>query len=112
MAKSYLDEKYSIIYVTCSELKDSAQIGLTLLYEKLAACVTVIPSTISIYRWKDNIQQDSEVQLVIKTRSSSFSEVSKLIKELHSAELPEIIAVEITQATDEYKKWLYDETNK
>ena len=112
MLYSYLDEDYSLMYVTCSKLDEAKEIAKTLVEEKLAACVSIIPDIISVYRWDGKVHQEGEVLLKIKTRESLFTEVSEKIMELHSATLPEIISVEIQDATDDYKKWLFDETDK
>jgi periplasmic divalent cation tolerance protein len=110
MQNYYLDDEYSVIYITCPSLDEARNIATILVEEKLAACVSIIPEIISTYRWDNKIQAYSETQLMVKTKASLFSELSVRVKELHSATLPEIIEVSIIQATNEYKMWLHDET--
>lgn len=105
-------DEYSIIYITCPSVEEARTIAKALVEERLAACVTIIPEIISTYRWENKVQEYSESKLMVKTRSSFFDKIATRVKSLHSATLPEIIEVRISQATAEYKMWLFDETKQ
>lgn len=77
---------------------------------RLAACVNIIPGVLSIYRWKDDVQADPEVQLVIKTRASLRERVAQWITENHTYDTPEVIALPIEGGSQEYLAWLRRET--
>ena len=71
---------YSIIYVTTSKNLESKKIARKLIEEKLAACINIIPTIVSIYLWKGEIEEDSESIMLIKTRSEMVERVIKRIE--------------------------------
>jgi periplasmic divalent cation tolerance protein len=76
----------------------------------LAACVNIISGLRSIYRWKGKIWDEWELLLLIKTRIALFPQVEDKIKELHSYEVPEIVATHITRGSETYLNWLKEST--
>jgi periplasmic divalent cation tolerance protein len=82
------------------------EIARALVTERLAACVNVGAAMTSIYRWKENIEQETERQMVIKTTADRVKSVEQRIKELHSYELPECLVVEMTGGSDAYLNWV------
>jgi periplasmic divalent cation tolerance protein len=77
-----------------------------LVEERKAACVNIVPGVDSLFRWKGKIDSARESLLLVKTRASLFSEIISLVKETHSYEVPEIIALPIIGGSEEYLKWL------
>ena len=92
-----------LVLSTCANLEEAKKIANTLVKERLAACVNIMPQIFSIYEW-EGLQEDSEVLLLIKTRSLEL--VEERIKELHSYEVPEIIAIKIKDGSQEYLEWM------
>lgn len=84
----------------------AGQIADALVSEKLAACVNIIPSIMSVYRWKDVIEYGEEQLLLIKTSESVWPLLETRILELHPYELPEIIAVPIQTGQADYIQWI------
>ncbi|PZV26095.1 MAG: divalent-cation tolerance protein CutA [Snowella sp.] len=101
---------YSVVLVTAASQAEATAIATMLIEEKLAACVNVFPVQ-SIYQWQGRIQQESEFQLIIKTNLAKFSELSSRIQEIHSYEVPEIIALPIVSGSESYLAWLSDILN-
>jgi len=81
-----------------------------LISKKLAACVNVQAACTSFYRWQDKIETTSELPIFIKTLAQHYAEVEKTIKAMHPDELPEIIAVPISDGLPAYLQWISDET--
>jgi periplasmic divalent cation tolerance protein len=106
----YLTDEFSITLVTVPNLEEARKIAKTLVDERLAACVSIIPQIISTYRSEGEVAEYEEVQLLVKSRSSVFAKLTQRVKELHPATLPEIIEIAIQQMPDDYKMWLSDET--
>ena len=98
-----------IVLSTVSSEGEGAKIALTLVGEGLAACVNIVPGIRSIYRWKGNVCDDKEVLLLIKTRKDFFEVVRERTREIHSYEVPEIIALDIEQGHPPYLQWIRDE---
>jgi periplasmic divalent cation tolerance protein len=101
---------YIIVFVTAASEEEAALIGKALVGERLAACVNILPSIRSIYRWQSRIEDSQEVLLIIKTKSILFENLKKRVKELHSYSVPEIIALPLVDGDEQYLSWLSQET--
>jgi periplasmic divalent cation tolerance protein len=96
-----------IIVLTNTGSQDEARkIASALVERKLAACVNIIPAVESTYWWKGNIETAPEWTLLIKTVRSNFEAVRDAIRELHSYDLPECIAIAIDDGSPEYLSWI------
>ncbi|MBL1210135.1 divalent-cation tolerance protein CutA [Geminocystis sp. GBBB08] len=102
---------FGVILVTIGNEKEGLMIAKTLIEENLAACVNFLPIN-SVYRWQGKICEDSEWQLIIKTDLGLFSILENRIKELHSYDLPEIIALPIIKASQSYLNWIEENVIK
>jgi periplasmic divalent cation tolerance protein len=85
-------------------------LAAALVDEHLAACVNILAPCQSVYRWQGAIEQISEVPLVIKTTTARYAAVETAIRARHPYELPEIIAVPVTQGLPDYLVWVTRET--
>ena len=97
---------YIIIFVTASNRKEANKIAQRLLKNKLAACVNILDKIKSIFWWQGKIDQADEVLLIIKSNRKKLPKIIKLIKSIHSYEVPEIIAVPIYDGYKPYLKWI------
>jgi periplasmic divalent cation tolerance protein len=95
-----------VVLVTTSSIKEARKIANTLVEERLAACVNVLPKIRSYYRWKGGVQSDEECLLVIKSSRPRFIGLRKAIERLHSYKVPEIICLPIVEGADPYMNWL------
>ena len=101
---------YKIIFCTCLSDEIAKLIATTLVKNKLAACVNIIPNVMSIYQWDKQVMCDSEVKLVIKSTEKLFPLIESSIKALHPYDTPEIIAMNIQQGNEEYLHWINEST--
>jgi len=101
---------YCIILNTTSNIDEAKKIAYSLVESKLAACVNIIPKMISIYSWKEDIWEDEEYLIIIKTRKDNFEPVKDKIKALHSYELPEIVMLKLEDGFKDYLDWIGKET--
>ena len=96
---------------TTTERKEEAQrIARALVERRLAACVHVVGPIQSTYWWQGQIETAEEWRLEMKTRSALLEPLQRAIRELHSYDVPEIIAVPITGGSQDYLDWLRRET--
>ena len=98
----------NIVLTTAGSQEEARQIAQALVERRLAACVNILPSVESVYRWKDKVETAQEWMLVVKTTGSAFDQVRTLIGELHSYELPECVLLAIENGSAEYLKWITD----
>lgn len=107
-------ETMVVMYTSAPSMEEAKKIASNLVSNKLAACVNIIPQILSVYEWKGNIENGEEFLLMIKTRKSLASEVSTQIKSIHSYELPESIALDISNegSSPAFLNWIGENTNR
>lgn len=96
---------FGVVLVTAASEAEAENLAKSLVEHKLAACVSLSPIR-SIYTWQGEIHVESEWQLVIKTDMAKFEPLKRKVQELHSYEVPEIIAIPIIAGSDAYLNWL------
>jgi len=99
-------DSHILIFVTTSSDEEADKIGKTLVKEKQVACANRVSSIRSFYQWKEELCDSEEVLLLLKSRREHFPEIMKRIKELHSYEVPEIIAIPIVEGSEDYLQWI------
>ena len=95
-----------VVLVTAGSTEEAERIARALVEERLAACVNLVPGIRSIYRWEGKIADDGEILLVAKTRRDSFAALERRVRELHSYEVPEVLALAVTDGSAPYLDWL------
>lgn len=95
----------AIVLTTLGADADAAALARTLVEERLAACVNVLPAMTSVYRWKGQLEQDREQQLVIKTTAARVAALEARLRTLHPYELPELLVLGAA-AGAAYGAWL------
>ena len=98
--------EYRIVLSTASSEEEARRIAKEAVSKKLAACVNIVPKITSIYEWKDEVVEDSEVLMIFKTIGHDLLALEQLIKELHSYEVPEFVAIKIDEGSEEYLRWI------
>lgn len=95
----------TLVVTTCANTREAELLAKDLVERKLAACVQMHTIN-SVYRWQDKVEQESEVQLMIKTTSRTYPRLEEWIKDHHSYDVPEIIALPIEAGSKEYLRWI------
>ena len=105
MAKDVL-----VVLVTCPP--DKAQgIADALVEERVAACVNVVPSLHSVYRWKGAVHHEDEAMLLVKTTKDRFAALKQAVLKHHPYELPEVIAVAVDRGHTPYLEWVIESSH-
>ena len=97
---------FLMVYCSCANEEEARALAKAAVEKRLAACVNIVPSVTSIYRWEGEIQTASEYLLVAKTTEDRFPQLREILTEMHSYANPEIIAVPITYGADDYLAWI------
>src|SRR5215475_3029277 len=95
-----------LVLSTASSEKEAMTIAQALVDQELAACVNIVPAIRSIYRWKGKIWNEVENLIFIKTTSEQLEEIKKTLKDLHSYELPEVLALKIDDGERNVLNWI------
>lgn len=99
-----------VIFVTTSSTAEAERIGNKLVEDKLVACVNVIPNIRSIFHWQGESCNEEEVLMILKSVRANLEKIIKNVKQLHSYEVPEVIAIPIIGGSQEYLDWVNKET--
>lgn len=103
--------EHVICFVTSNNLEQATDIARFLVQNRLAACVNIIDPIRSIYSWKNEIYDEKEILMVIKTRRALFEKLTLEITKRHSYEVPEIISVPIENGLPSYLNWIDQNTS-
>lgn len=102
--------KTIVIFITTTSRDEAKKIGQILVEESLVACCNIVQPIESIFRWQGKVLIEQEALMICKTWEELFNAVEKRVKELHSYEVPEIIALPIIQGSKNYLDWIAKET--
>ena len=97
--------EHGLVLVTCGEVSEARQIGRRLVESHLAAGVQILPIE-SIYTWLDDVVEDSEWLLIVKTRADRVTAIEAAVTEMHSYEVPPVVMIEMSGASRAYLDWI------
>ena len=100
--------KALVIYITVARRKDADKIADTLVREKLAACVTIVPEVYSRYWWKGHIEYGKELLIIVKTIPSRYRALERRVRQIHAYTVPEILAIPVALGNPAYLEWMKD----
>jgi periplasmic divalent cation tolerance protein len=98
------------VYVTASDASEAERIGEAVVDERLAACANVLDGMRSIFRWEGSVHKGREAILILKTREDLLEALKERVVELHSYDLPCVVALPIADGHAPYLDWIVTET--
>jgi len=99
-----------VVLVTAPNEEAGEFLARELVQERLAACGNVIPGLVSVYWWEGAVERDDEVLVLLKTTEERVEDLIERAKELHSYDVPELLALPVIAGDGEYAQWVADET--
>jgi periplasmic divalent cation tolerance protein len=103
------ERQFRVILVTCGKLAEARRIARTAVAAKLAACVNVVPNPVeSIYRWKGKVEVSREYLLVMKSTAKRLPELERIVRSMHSYDVPEFLVLPVISGSREYLGWLVE----
>lgn len=99
-----------IVLTTVGADFDARSLARALIDQRLAACVNIVPSVTSVYRWQGRIEEEGEQLLVIKTVDDSVHDLREALFARHPYEVPELIVLPVTATSEAYGVWLLEST--
>ena len=97
---------YMIVIMTAPSKEEAVKIVRTLLEERLIACANIIDPVYSLFWWKEKIEDEKEVLVIMKSHQKLFEKLSKRVTEVHSYNVPEILALPIAEGSQSYLDWM------
>jgi periplasmic divalent cation tolerance protein len=101
-----------VVLTTAADPEEAARLGRTLVEERLAACVTVVPTVQSVYRWRGEVETSSETLLLIKTGPDQLAALEARLHALHSYQTPEFLVLKVESGSQTYLDWLHASLQK
>ena len=98
--------EYLQVLTAAGSEEEAAKISSALVERRLAACVQVLGPMSSRYRWQGEVEQAREWLCLAKTEASRYPQLEAAIRELHSYEEPEIVAIPIVAGSAGYLDWI------
>jgi periplasmic divalent cation tolerance protein len=103
-------ERAVIVYTTWPSIVEAEKAGHTIVEQRLAACVNIVPGMISHYWWQDKIERSEEVVMLVKTCASLAEAVGAAVKKQHSYTIPAVMVLPVESVDPAYQKWIVQET--
>ena len=100
---------YIVLFITTPTTEEAQRISRVLLEQRKVACVNIVPRVSSLFWWQGKIDSAQESLLIVKTTASQLNELVTLVKEIHSYDVPEIIAMPIVGGNQDYLEWIGNE---
>jgi periplasmic divalent cation tolerance protein len=101
-----------LVLSTCPSEEEAYTMARALLDARLAACVKITPKARSLYHWQGKIEDSEEWMLSINTTRALFDKLSETLRQIHTYQVPEVIAVAIVAGTEDYLEWIERETTQ
>lgn len=98
-----------VLLCTCPQ-EAAEKIATALLELHLVACVNVVPAVSSHYRWKGELQRDSEALLILKTEAACVERLVAALGDIHPYEVPELLSLPVEAGAEPYLRWVREST--
>ena len=103
-----MTQQPKLILCTTENFDSAKQLARNLVEKKLVACVNIVPNMTSIYSWQDELHEDEECLLLIKSTEGRFDDIKRSISANHPYDSPELISINIEDGLPDYLKWIQD----
>ncbi|XP_021457730.1 protein CutA homolog [Oncorhynchus mykiss] len=103
---SYLPGHHSVLLVNCPNEQTAKDIGRAIMERRMAACINILPRTSTMYYWKGEIQDATEILMLVKTRTSKTQRLIDYVKSVHPYETPEVLSFPVEDGSLPYLKWV------
>ena len=101
-------EEALVVLSAFGSVEEARRVARTLVEEKLAACANLLPGVESLYRWQGEVETAQEIVVIFKTNRDRYYQLEKRLQELHSYEVPEVVALRVEAGALPYLRWIDD----
>jgi periplasmic divalent cation tolerance protein len=99
-----------LVFVNCANRGQAYAMARELVQRRLVACASIGAPVRSLYPWKGQLEESEEVPLLLKTVPERFAALEAAVRELHSYEVPEVVALPVAAVSAPYLAWLRENT--
>ncbi len=96
----------TVTLIACPNREEAERLAESLVTEKLAACVNIVPGVTSVYFWEGKLCKEDEHLLIVKSVVEASSRIAARVRELHSYSVPEVVTISIVSGNPEYLGWV------
>lgn len=100
------------VVITGDDAEWMARFVRSLVDDRVIACGNVSSPIRSIYRWRNNVEDQAEVRATLHTRASQVPTIVDRANREHAYEVPCVIALPILAGNPEYLQWILTETDE
>lgn len=100
------DSRVRVVLVTVPSMEAGRTLASRLVEEGIAACGNLLPGVVSIFRWEDEVQEEDEVLLVLKTTGERLPDLFRRVPELHPYDVPEVLSLPVDVGHEPYLNWV------
>ena len=98
--------EHVVVLVTASGEEEAKNIAKRLLDNREAACINIINGVSSLFAWQGRQEEEQESLLIIKSNASLLPKIVETVKQVHSYDMPEIIALPVLGGNEDYLEWI------
>lgn len=98
----------AVVCLVAAPMNDAGRVATAMLERELAACVNLVESVRSLYRWEGKLQDEREALLIVKTTRAAVAPLEKLLREIHPYDTFELLALKVTDGSGPYLRWISD----
>lgn len=98
-----------VVLTTLSSVEDARKLVQALVSERVIACGTILPAATSIYRWKNEVKEETEAVVLLKTDASRWDALVAAVRTRHPYEVPELLALPVKRGLQAYLDWIEQE---
>jgi len=104
-----MTDELRVVLMTAPDVSTARELARRLIEERLAACVNIVPGLVSVFRWEGEVQEESEVLLVLKTTAMGVPVLVERAATLHPYDVPEVLALSVGESNAPYRDWVHSE---
>jgi periplasmic divalent cation tolerance protein len=97
------------VLLTAPDPETGERLGRALVEERLAACASVVPGVVSVFRWQGEVQREEEALVIVKTVAEQVEAVRARVVALHPYDVPEVLVLPVDEGHEPYLRWVREE---
>ncbi|XP_006640734.2 protein CutA homolog [Lepisosteus oculatus] len=105
---SYVSGYHSMALINCPNEQVAKDIARAIMEKRLVACVNILPKSSSMYYWKGEIEDTTEILVLARTRTSKIPKLTEYVRSIHPFEVPEILSFPVDQGNPFFMRWIDD----